>query len=697
MAVVRLKMLPKQKAFVMCDAKEVLYSGAFGGGKSFAICAKTVKRAGVKGAREGLLRKNLSDLKGTTLKTLLDGDGPTPPVLPLGSYRHYKADRIISINGGGEIVYFSLEDTSTIGSYNLTGAGVDQAEELTVDDWFFLKGRLRVDVPGLSRQLYAVCNPDSPSHHLAIRFGLAPDVLEPQPGCWVITTTSMDNPHLPADYVADLMTFTGVRKKRFVLGQWVGSDGIIYENWDRSVHVQERRITADEIAHVTLCIDDGTTVPFACLRMVKLRSGHKHIDRMVYRRGMLPHEKVAAVESMEPFDIITCDPAAAALKLDLRAKGFEVRNGDNQVIPGIHEVQKQLGIAPDGLPWLTVSGQCRDLIREMETYEWDDDGKKEKPVKENDHAADALRYGCMEDRLPAAVAVDNTTARKLSESLPEENTPRFCGDIEPRTGWSEAGDILLRKGKPEGVEFITDPDQPDSGNWRLYCELMENDRPNQERLYLMAISVGTGAPGSMSVIKIGDAEAKRVIAECVLPNATPDVTARVAAAAGIWFGGREGKARAIWQHAGGGIAFTDLFRRLSYHVVYHHVEEGVQSDEPGWRWTPSAMVSLLSNLQNEIKAGRYHEATRATIMDLQRWAYTSSGTVAPFSQAAEGESYQNASDRALAAMLLAHAFSWAARLPLPKPRAEVGSIEWLEKHEKNRRGPSLAALRRRSM
>jgi hypothetical protein len=96
-----------------------------------------------------------------------------------GSYDHNKSDKVIKIHGGGEIVYFGLDEPAgqpaarKIGSLSLTGCAVDEAEELSESDWTALRGRVSVDVPGLPQQLYGATNPGPPSHHLARRFGLA--------------------------------------------------------------------------------------------------------------------------------------------------------------------------------------------------------------------------------------------------------------------------------------------------------------------------------------------------------------------------------------------------------------------------------------------------------------------------------------------------------------------------------------------
>src|SRR5574343_599291 len=50
-----------------------------------------------------------------------------------------------------------------------------------------------------------------------------------------------------------------------------------------------------------------------------------------------------------------------------------------------------LMIQGDGLPRLTVNPDCKNTINEFESYIWKPN--KDEPVKENDHAMDAIRYG----------------------------------------------------------------------------------------------------------------------------------------------------------------------------------------------------------------------------------------------------------------------------------------------------------------
>ena len=43
---------------------------------------------------------------------------------------------------------------------------------------------------------------------------------------------------------------------------------------------------------------------------------------------------------------------------------------------------------------IKIGSGCTDAIREFGLYRWDEKGEVDKPVKENDHAMDDIRYFC---------------------------------------------------------------------------------------------------------------------------------------------------------------------------------------------------------------------------------------------------------------------------------------------------------------
>lgn len=412
-------LLPKQRRFIASSTREVLYSGAFGAGKTRSLCYKLALRASVPGAREAVVRKELSSLKATTLKTLLEPEGELPPVLPKKSYAWNKTDRTIRIHGGGEIVYLGFDDPESIGSYNLSGAAVDELVQLTHEDYTQLRGRIRLRVPApaghplaeldpragahvLANQIYGACNPGPPTHWAAARFGLAGGA-EAAKNCEAIATNALENWFLPAAYVRDLETLQGVARKRYLLGIWAGAEGLVYDGWNREVGVQRRDGPWER---TIIGVDDGYTNPCAIGVWCVDGDGRMHRRAEHYERGMLNRRKVEVVVALGGMDAeaVVVDPAAAELRAELRNAGLPVVEAKNDVWDGIQIVQQRLALAGDGLSRLTVDPSCEHWLREIESYEWrkSRDGQPvDEPVKAHDHAMDETRYVAAYLHVPA--------------------------------------------------------------------------------------------------------------------------------------------------------------------------------------------------------------------------------------------------------------------------------------------------------
>jgi phage terminase large subunit len=428
--VVDIPLLKPQLQFMQSKARELLYSGAFGAGKSRAICHKIVMRARAHpGAREALCRKTNVALKRTTLKTLLQSDGELPPVLEPRTYTHNRSEQTIKLHGGGEIVYFGLDDPQKIGSMNLSGCGVDEAVEVTEADWTMLRGRIRLKIGALPHQLYGACNPGPPSHFLAERFGLALDYVC-APNCEAIHTKATDNPFLPAAYLENLETLQGVSYKRFVLGLWVGSDGLVYDRWDRDVFVQERE---GPWKRCIVGCDAGYTNPAAFVLLMEDYDGRLHLASEWYKTKQLEPDVIDQAqhwyELHEP-ETFHVDPSAASLRAGMHARGMPVLDAVNDVFGGIQSVQARLHVAGDGRPRFTIDPACVNTIREFESYEWREtpDGYiKDEPIKLNDHAMDALRYGI--------VAIDGLFTARVN--VIDFSTPRSGAwlDVENEEIW----------------------------------------------------------------------------------------------------------------------------------------------------------------------------------------------------------------------------------------------------------------------
>jgi len=183
-----------------------------------------------------------------------------------------------------------------------------------------------------------------------------------------------------------------VRRKRLFEGIWATAEGAVYDTFDAAIHVKER--ARDEFNRFFMAMDEGYTNPAVILDIGVDGDGRLHIFREFYKRGVLQKDVVATAQDWRTdyeHWLVAVDAAAAGLIADLRDVGLPARGFKGRVLDGITQVQGFLKVQGDKLPRLTVDPSCVDTINEFESYVWKPE--KDEPVKENDHAMDALRYG----------------------------------------------------------------------------------------------------------------------------------------------------------------------------------------------------------------------------------------------------------------------------------------------------------------
>lgn len=373
-------------ALFECRDREVLIEGPAGTGKSRAVLEK-INAAAWKypGMRALICRATRASMSETVLVTwerFVLGD--FHPAIGTCSRAHRQT---YEFPNGSTIVVGGLDNPDRLMSSEYDLVAVFEATEVVLDDWEKLTTRLRNNVMPY-QQAIADCNPSYPSHWLNVRAS--------EGSITRLYSRHADNPAVTKAYLDGLSKLTGVRRARLFEGKWVGSEGVVYDKFDKAVHVRSR---VQEWTYSVIGVDDGYTNPFAALLVRVDGDGRMHVEREFYERGRLASERVSALRGFGRFPCLV-DPSAATLIAEARAAGCEVLQADNAVIPGIQRVMQRLAIDGDGEPRLTIDPSCVNLIREMESYRWktnrasmDENGQyKDEPVKENDHAMDALRY-----------------------------------------------------------------------------------------------------------------------------------------------------------------------------------------------------------------------------------------------------------------------------------------------------------------
>lgn len=214
----------QQAAFFWSEAPELLYSGAFGAGKSRILCEKA-HALGLEyaGAPIAIVRKVSASLAATTRLTYLH-DVLVPSGVP---FRQHKTEGWVEYPNGSRVWFFGLDADPTtgvpskIGSFDAAFIFVDEAVELDEGDWVMLQGRLRSTTTPF-RQLAAATNPADPKHWLKARF------TPPSDKRVYLHAPTFANRFLPADYLERMGGLTGLYRSRYAEGQWVAVAGALW-------------------------------------------------------------------------------------------------------------------------------------------------------------------------------------------------------------------------------------------------------------------------------------------------------------------------------------------------------------------------------------------------------------------------------------------------------------------------------------
>ena len=340
-------------------------------GQVFALCGKTIAS----------LRRNVV----LHLQDWLGG------VLEVTEYR--SENRLEVRSGNGRKNTYFLFGGQDEGSYMLiqgiTLAGALLDEVVLMPRSFVEQTCARCSLPG--SRLWFNCHPATPEHWFYKEW------LQKcrEKNCLHLHFTMADNPGLaPQVRQRYERLYTGHFYMRYVLGQWCGAEGLVYD-FDPAQYVAKVLPTA---GRYYISVDYGTQNPFSA-GLWCVTGGIAYRMREYYHSGrdtgqMLTdeqyHDALEALAGNCPVELVVVDPSAASFIAVLRRRGvFRVRKAKNAVLPGIRLVASLLR---EGR--LRIGGGCKAALREFSLYTWSENSSQDEPVKENDHAMDDIRYFC---------------------------------------------------------------------------------------------------------------------------------------------------------------------------------------------------------------------------------------------------------------------------------------------------------------
>ena len=413
-----------------CRDSEVVLSGPAGTGKSRA-CLEKLHLCALKypAARFLIVRKTRTSLTESALVTYEDRVLPEGSPILEGASRPMR--RAYSYPNGSTVVIGGLDKATKIMSTEFDMIYVQEAIELSENDWESLTTRLRSGVMPY-QQLIADTNPDAPTHWLKLRADAGRTTM--------LESRHEDNPTVTPEYLSKLDALTGVRYHRLRHGRWVAAEGAVYE-WDRAIHLVDRREVPEGWVRFR-SIDFGYTNPFVCQWWAMDHDGRIWLYREIYRTRRLVADHAAEILRLsadEPIAFTVADHDAED-RATLHAAGIPTVAARKRVKQGIEAVQVRLRPAGDGWPRLML---MRDSLVERDealanaklpwcteqefdgyVYPKGQHGRpvKEDPVKLHDHGMDAMRYAVMaaDRRIEAPETAEAIEARAAVEARAAE-------------------------------------------------------------------------------------------------------------------------------------------------------------------------------------------------------------------------------------------------------------------------------------
>lgn len=234
------------------------------------------------------------------------------------------------------------------------------------------------------------CNPDHPQHWFR-------KFLQSDADIYLQEYTIYDNPHLPSKFVAELeKELRGtVFFDLYILGKWVLAEGLIYAaaaNGEYTV-MTPANIRCREYY---ISIDYGTRNAYS-MGLWGLNDKVWYRLREYYYSGRTEgynktdeeyYQELVKLAGGLPIKSVIVDPSAASYITVIRRHGkFVVINARNEVLNGIRKTAAALASGK-----IKICDCCKNTLAEFGAYRWDDKSEEDRPIKENDHAMDDIRY-----------------------------------------------------------------------------------------------------------------------------------------------------------------------------------------------------------------------------------------------------------------------------------------------------------------
>ena len=420
-----------QTDFLAAPEKEVLYGGAAGGGKSYALLVDPLRFADNTNHRALLLRRTLGELA-----ELIDQSKKVyPKAFPNAVFKESK--NLWIFPSGATILLSYVDKDSDVTRFqgqSFSWIGIDELGHYpTPYVWDYLRSRLRTTDPKIETYMRASANPGGVGGWWIKKMFIDPvkpntafaamDMESGKPLVFppnhakagyplfqrkFIPARLTDNPYLMAsgEYEAMLLSLPEVERRRLLDGDWDVAEGAAFSEFNRPMHVCEpfevprgwpRFRTADYGYSSPSCIlwgavdHDGTIWIYRELYAKRLTADA--LADAIFEAEALDPPMYASVLDKSCWNRVAGAPSVAQTMIE---RGIRWLPSNSDRMSGKLELHKRLQLNEDsGEPYLKIFTTCTNLVRSLPTIPLSCTNSEDVDTKSEDHAYDALRYLCM--------------------------------------------------------------------------------------------------------------------------------------------------------------------------------------------------------------------------------------------------------------------------------------------------------------
>lgn len=387
-----IKLNKKWKPLFTSDCQYYLLTGGRGSGKSYAISYFALSLISLqKGHRIAVYRATMVSSKLSIMQDMKDMVG----MLPNSGEFEVKESLIKNTRTGSEIFFKGIQ-TSRLdytaalkGLSNCTTFILDEAEEL-VDEALWDKIDDTFRATGKQLRLILSLNPTTKEHWIYDRFIHKNKWNEGECGekddvCYIHTSYLDNLKHLEPKKVAKWEKAKEQRPEYYaqtVLGGWRDrAEGVVFNNWEYGDFVD----TGDTL----FGMDFGFSNPSTLVKVsIDNNRGIIYAKLCLYMEGLTETQLTSHLIKHTRGYTVIADSADPSKIEGIRKSGYVNIHGADK---GQDSVSKGISLLHN-YKIIVEDDEKGNLGKELNNYVYDTKSAVEKPLKEYDHAIDALRY-----------------------------------------------------------------------------------------------------------------------------------------------------------------------------------------------------------------------------------------------------------------------------------------------------------------